>query len=397
MSWREQQRAGTFRGVPFFVEVGERQGGRQVVVHEYPFDETPPFTEDLGKQGRSFNVECYVIGDDYITARDRLLTALEELGTGELNHPYFGTRRVSVKTYRVRESQETGGLARFSIDFVESSVAPTKPTNAKAPAVVLADSSAASVTAVGSQFTAVYKAYATVVDAVSATLTAVGREFGKVLDKVSAEEQKIAILRKQVEDLNSTVKGLANLPGDLLATVGGLMTALGDALVTASVPNPSAVLVGISGFKAPAAPSAITPSRAIELNNYLATNYLVKRLALIEASRLLGLQAFVSYDDAVSARSLVTDALDVHLDEVTDDTFPALIQLRADLVLAVPGETSSLPRLQRFTPRLTLPSLVLAHQLYGSVSLEADLVSRNHIKNPGFVTGGVELEILSNG
>ncbi len=71
------------------------------------------------------------------------------------------------------------------------------------------------------------------------------------------------------------------------------------------------------------------------------------------------------------------------------------MQLRADLVKAIPGTALEQARLIRFTPLVTLPSLVLAHNLYGDLSREADLLARNRIQNPAFVTGGVELEILS--
>ncbi len=62
---------------------------------------------------------------------------------------------------------------------------------------------------------------------------------------------------------------------------------------------------------------------------------------------------------------------------------------------AVPGEASDLPRLLRYVPPATVPSLVLAHRLYGDVALEADLVARNRVARPGFMLGGQALEVLS--
>jgi prophage DNA circulation protein len=80
-----------------------------------------------------------------------------------------------------------------------------------------------------------------------------------------------------------------------------------------------------------------------------------------------------------------------------DTAFPALNQLRADLVRAVPGEDSGLARLVSYAPAFTVPSLVLAFQLYGDVTREADIVARNSIRHPGFVIGGRALEVLSSG
>ncbi len=46
------------------------------------------------------------------------------------------------------------------------------------------------------------------------------------------------------------------------------------------------------------------------------------------------------------------------------------------------------------TPAFTLPSLVLAQELYGSVDQEADIIARNSISNPLLVIGGTALEVL---
>ncbi|HZH79574.1 MAG TPA: hypothetical protein VEY88_26365, partial [Archangium sp.] len=63
---------------------------------------------------------------------------------------------------------------------------------------------------------------------------------------------------------------------------------------------------------------------------------------------------------------------------------------------AVPGSESDLPRLVSYTPAGTVPSLVLAHRLYGGVQTEGDMLRRNGIGHPGFILGGVELQVLSD-
>ena len=46
---------------------------------------------------------------------------------------------------------------------------------------------------------------------------------------------------------------------------------------------------------------------------------------------------------------------------------------------------------------LAIPALVLAHRLYDDPSWDADIVARNDVVHPGFVPGGVDLQVLSNG
>jgi prophage DNA circulation protein len=103
-----------------------------------------------------------------------------------------------------------------------------------------------------------------------------------------------------------------------------------------------------------------------------------------------------TYDAAVSVRDDLAAKIDEQAQAADDDTFAALAQLRADLVRSVPGEERDLPRLVRHTPEYTVPSLVLAHRLYGSLERESDLVTRNRIPRPGFILGGVGLEVLAD-
>lgn len=77
MSWRDQLRDGSFRGVPFKIQASRALVGRRGQVHEYPLRDKP-YAEDLGRRARAFNVECFVLGADYMAQRDALIAALEE-------------------------------------------------------------------------------------------------------------------------------------------------------------------------------------------------------------------------------------------------------------------------------------------------------------------------------
>jgi prophage DNA circulation protein len=127
MSWRDQMGPATFRGVPFFVDTAERSGGRRTVKHEYP-NRDEPFIEDMGRRAGSYPVEGYVLGADYLAARNALIAALETEGPGELVHPYYGTLRVICSTFRVREAAGEGGVARLSIEFEQTTATPIQPT-----------------------------------------------------------------------------------------------------------------------------------------------------------------------------------------------------------------------------------------------------------------------------
>ena len=92
MGYLDSLRQGSFRGFEFFVEDVQTAGGRRAVQHQFPNRETP-YTEDLGRQARSYQIDGHVIGDNYLVAKNRLFEVFEKKGPGELIHPYYGRYR----------------------------------------------------------------------------------------------------------------------------------------------------------------------------------------------------------------------------------------------------------------------------------------------------------------
>lgn len=399
MSWRDKQGPASFRGVPFFVDTGEHSGGRNTVAHEHPYNEKAAFTEDMGRRGQTFNVEGYVLGADYEAARDSLTRALDAPGPGELVHPYFGTRRVAVVTFRIRQTRADGGMATLSIEFRETITAPILPTATAAPASVVALKVTAAKATARAQFLATRSLVFRPEGAdlplndfrASAALFA---GMLRVLDANPISSTVRAAFRLAISGELST----ASLVGEYLAeSVGVLFDEFADALLSATgLPlDPVALILGLADLDLGPRPSATTPQRVVEQQDYDALKNLITRLAITTASSAILTRRFENFERAVEVRSLLTDAIDRHAESVADDAFPAFTDLRSGLVAAVPGEDSDLPRLQPFTPSTVEPSVVVAHRLYGHMRLELDLVERNRIRHPGFVPP-VELEVLTD-
>ena len=117
MSWRDNLRPASFRGVPFFVEGADQQGGRRQAVHEFP-QRDDVFVEDLGLRPHEFRIDGYVLGADYMAARDALIQAANEAGPGTLVHPYRGSLTVSCLDWTMRESDREGGIAWVTLTFI---------------------------------------------------------------------------------------------------------------------------------------------------------------------------------------------------------------------------------------------------------------------------------------
>lgn len=387
MSWRDSLGPATFRGAKFYVESSDRSGGRRQVKHQFPFKDKPSF-DDMGMAGRTFPLEGFVLGDDYMADRDALLDALEGEGPGVLIHPYYGNRRVVVLTYRVREEATRGGMAHFTIEFDEAPLDSLQPSVAPDVTGAAQDAASSAADAVQAQFTADYVPGVRT-ESLQGILTSVQSSVQSALLGVTLGEQALATVGNQVAELVSDVSTLVSAPADLFGAVSTLIGQFQS--------GTESVLYALYNFDPGLRPPSTTPGRIQEQGCFDALQLMVQRLALVQLASVAIVTSFDSYDEAIATRDSITSLLDDQADLSADDTYPAMTTLRATVVEAVPGAGKDLPHLVQYTPLVTVPSLVLAHRLYGSVDQELDLVSRNQISDPTRVTGGVALEVLSDG
>lgn len=405
MTWREDLRRVTlpdgrrligasFRGVPFLVEASDRGGGRRAVVHEFPFRDDP-FVEDLGRRARSFRVEGYVIGDDYLVQRDALLAALEDIaGPGELVHPFHGVRRAICLNVTVRESRTDGGMATFAIDLVETpSQSPVPLEVVDAPEQV-ASSADAAIAATEAELVEQYDADglpAFALTSAEAALTGAVDALAAGLAPIVTATQELAELTGRVALLTSQAASLVRQPAAILGAFREAITGLVETAAAA----PGAVMDAlIDAYAADLGTPVVatTATRARELANQTALVGALRRVVAIEAARLAPRASYATFDEATAARDRVSSLLEEQAAGAGDTAYPALADLRSQVLRAVPGG-AAFARVVTVTRNVPIPSLVLAYQLYGSVDLEADLLARNGIRHPGFVAG--ELKALS--
>jgi prophage DNA circulation protein len=394
MTWSDKLLPGRFRGVRFFIESSDRAGGRRTVDHEYPLRDLN-YVQDMGRGARVFEVDCLVVDKasreagfaDYFAHRDALISALEnQTGPGQLDHPYHGTRSAICTGFRVREQSSEGGIARFAITFKETPAQPFSPVSTPDVAGAIRTAADALQEVISGEFLRKFTSLPSAfMSSVHTTMRQATRAINNATRAFEMPEQELARLRQRTTDLEDSVTGLANEPEDMVAAFEGIFELIDD---------PDA-LVEVYGFNAGTRPPGATPSRLQEQVNYDETQRLVQRLAAVQAARVLPDQTFESYDQALAKRQAITDMLDEQIEVVADDVYPELQQLRADLVRGIPGPDSDLPHLVEHTPHVSVPSIVLTWDLYGSLDREEDLVLRNRVRNPAAVPGGRALEVLS--
>lgn len=396
MAWRDEMQRASFRGVTFYVKSSTGEIGRRNVIHEYP-NRDEAYGEDLGKKARQFTLTAFVLGENYMADRDAFEAAIESPGSGELVHPWRGRMIVSVTGCQPSESIDEGGKASWSVTFTQ--VDKNLQPNIRPDTFAIVDSAADdAILASEDDFAEVFT-----VDALPEFVEADAvTRIGDALDHLKTIAQgmlpDMSILpafNRNASGILGKVSQLLRLPTDLANELTGQIigiSGLGNG--PASAFNALARLFNFGNDQTPI--SRTTPSRIQQEANRQATNNLIRRTAVIEAARSSASINFDSYQDAVKVRNTVIQALEDEALVAPDLIFNALTDLRVAVIKDINTRGANLVKLVPYTPKATQPALVLAHRIYGDANRDQQIVDRNRIAHPGFVTGGRPLEVLAN-
>lgn len=389
---------GSFRGVPFFVPSSDRDGGRRQPVSDYPLRNDPGL-EDLGRSARVFQVEAYLLGDDYVAQRNALISALEDVaGPGELVHPYFGVRRVGASVFKCRETVADGGMATFSITFTEWPDRPSAPVEQVDIASLMKTRAVAAKAGARAELARTFDPLGLpsfAIESATASITAATDAVFSALSPIATTTDDLAVLNYKATLLNNAARSAASTPDGVLAMFDGLVSVV-ETLADTLTEIPIGLIKGLfNAFDADSGPAVIptTATRAREAANKAALDASLRRALIAEAARRARDVAFVSLEEALETRAGILRRLDEQIASAGNDAYPGLVDLRAALVLAIPGD-ATYARVINVERRVAVPSLLLSFQLYGSVDGEADLIARNHTQHPGFMAG--TLQALSN-
>ncbi|SPD73832.1 DNA circulation-like protein [uncultured Desulfobacterium sp.] len=393
MSWKDRLRPAKFRNASFQVECADGDLGRRIALHEYPGRDLP-YAEDMGRKSREISMTAYVLGPDYMDARDALSEALETAGPGTLVHPYRGALTVALLSARgPQESTREGGMAWFSLVFVE--------TDENRWPRVVTDTSATVKTKAEEAAEAAKTGFAKVFDVAkkaSYLANAALNVAGSFLDSVEAIAAKPFAVVSNMYDFTGRVEALRNqainliyAPADLANAVYVLTDYVGDLItVPYGLKNYDSLFVFGDDFEDI---PATTANRLAQAANEEALVSLIKQVAVITAVKAVSDMAFDNYTQAIETRDLLAERLDDVMAEASDTVYNALWDLRGAMIKDISARGATLARLIDYTPASTLPALVIAHRLYGDASRESEIIRRNNIRHPGFVPGGVALEV----
>ena len=123
----------------------------------------------------------------------------------------------------------------------------------------------------------------------------------------------------------------------------------------------------------------------------------IQWLSILTAGAMTADMEFKSYDDAVATRDFILEKIDGVMESgIPDDLYIKFRDLRTAIVDDIESGAGQLARIINTSIPENEPAVVLYNSLYGSLDGETDIIERNFVEHPGFVSGVKMLEVLSN-
>lgn len=396
--WKDKLRPAQFRGLAFYIDVSSFGTGRRGTTHEFPGKDIP-YREDLGRKAKTYPIEGYVLGSDYRTQRDKIIKACEKEGPGDLVHPFYGKVKVCCEALTVTETAGEGGFAKLSFQFVEAGEV-SFPSSLLDTGFLVG----AAAGLLGDNAVSAFSDSVSIVGQTANLVESVANKVSDFADSISdftagatGAANDIANLAFAIRDLKANIRDLLATPAILAAQMNNAYDLLAKAL------NPSDLFKAVNDLfsfgSSDVTINRTTAGRAQQATNLEAVNTLVNILAISKASVAATQIDFGSTQDAVAARDAITrqiDAQSLQSADGNDEVYNSLQSIRAEVVRAVPAPDSNLASIAEFTPLTTMPALAVVYDRYGSIDLLDDVIARNNIMHPGFIRGGVVLEVLDS-
>lgn len=387
MSWKDQLRDASFKGVPIKWISLEGENGRRVAEHEFP-QRDKPWVEDMGRATRPYRFMAVCCGDDWLQQLNTLLTVLEEPGAGELVHPLFGRVKVYAKPARWSLNLDAGGRVDIPLEFIENGdlLFPVPLASTAAPLQSASDDMLSSAQTMAEQaLAALDLARAVVADVVSAVMSAIKGEsnaVGAVLDYFDSWQSLV----NTVLTLPATAVGKVL---SILESVDRAFDRYGD-LTRWGINQSRAMRVLRARSKALSKRSNGTVSTKVAgvLVGLMAAGVAANTLqavATLPTSRPADGGNLPVAADVASLRQDLSGSLWAMADGAEYEQAAYLLVVQRAAVAHLNQVEAIGLQMQTITPPAVMPALVLAYRAQGDAALADELLSRNNIVHPLFV------------
>jgi prophage DNA circulation protein len=147
-----------------------------------------------------------------------------------------------------------------------------------------------------------------------------------------------------------------------------------------------------------AAVAETTPSRTQQAKNQDLIVTMVRGLALAQIALAVADLDLHSKQDALRQRDETGELFEQEAlaagDTGKDEIYQALEETRVALAQDINRRAVDLPNLTTIRTSDSVPVLAFAYNLYEDAARDQEIIDRNRVRNPVFLPGGAEIEVL---
>lgn len=403
------------------MESSDISAGRRIVTHQYP-QRDEPFTEDLGRAAREYEISAFVLGDDCVDQAYAVRDAIEQPGPGTLVHPEFGEVQVIARPGGSMSFSQTRRIVHFTLTFVEAGL------NAF-PEMGQATQSQSRAAADGLMSSAC-DAFAEAIDLEAVEDFVKDTLNGDLLDSLgiisNSEIAEVLGFADRVSDLaNSAIDLVSTDPRAFATQLMGACGLSGLATTVAGWQRVGTSLCSLvddlHGADDEPIYSQVKPHSAEVIETNREAVYALARSAIlvqaVGVSTLIGTdidstvstssilpdddeaaiaeidyeddssssEPTVSYDEMQASQARIVGTLDEEmLDTTSDSVFTALRNAATAVSRDLSDRSRTAARLSEYDAGAVLPACVTAMELYGDAARAKEIVVRNAVKHPLF-------------
>lgn len=375
---------GSFKGVPFFVDEYEMNGGgRNIVSNPIPFSSNY-VSQDLGGKIPTHPINVYLIGRECKQARDNLIAACNEEGAGELIHPFFGRFQAECISLTVAGGKSGVNYCTLQVEFRPVSAAEGRPVQANLAGIAKAaasESQKISVDKFSDSFTVSGKGKGVVDLAVEFTQ--------KAMDAVLSARQALATVNDFVSAVGAMKANAATImmaPADFVTRLENIVTATKEMFGIESEENDVDeyldMLERVRDLESGENPAG---KIAATFKNFAAS---------MVASSLLDAK-FSSVDDAAAMQNKVASAFGWLLEQTDDvDDYMSISNMESASLGYLRSTMENIAVVLEKDISYSNNVLQVCYDVYGSVDRAEEIIERNGLVQGLFILPG-KIKVLS--
>lgn len=392
----------SYKGTPFFVERDEEEGGRRIVIHQFPMRDDP-FLEDLGEDKREFEATAYVASDSADSDAGALIATCATRGPGVLVLPTHGPLLVRCLTFTRDRSKDKHGYIGFRLRFVREGMSGALASVAMLANLVFVAADNAAVSAAASFVANIQVAQQP--DFVIAAASDGAQDAVATIDAIRTtspiDPVASAVQRNEIQSIFDAAPALivAHVSGPGSASNTAAVTTLPTRIIAAAraVADAMPAAVALTAFEAVVADQSLivvvkdvypTPRRRAAAQNDAAAKQLLLLAATAAYCEAAARVKLFDRPAGITLRANVAEYLEAILIGMPADAidlYHSIAALRDAVIEYLTRAVLDLAPVMNIEANLSMPSLFWAWRLYTDPNRSAELAARNSVPHPSFM------------